>query len=498
MKKFIFIVLVALIWGCDDFLEEKSQSEIRPTTVKDMEKLLEGEAYFTMYEGPVFNTETDIFTDDWKCNMLNIPKSYLDKKLKDRYHFMWDPLMFEEEGGGLDMTFWTVPYNRIKGCNVILEYMDEMSGDEVKKVHLLGEAYTLRGFYYLMLVNFFGLPYNEGNPAEHLGVPLKLVSGVTDEKFKRNSVAECYAQIEKDLLKGAKLMEQGKEKVSALNKRLNYLAGYALLSRMYLYLEDWENVLKCSDLVLNVKNDLVDMRLSNVGVYEGSSPEILWGGACQWYESGNSVKYPYTISGELVGVYQEDVNNAIVDIRGDYINKRRATFLKYGREDIYSDPFTFDHSDYWVSFVFKCNNTFDPVCGGIRVAEMYLNRAEAYIRKYMETGNVEDAKKALEDLNELRRHRFEDGYVDKKISDFTTREELLAFCLRERRRELCGEGNHRWFDLRRTGMPEIKHIYLDENGGQATEYVLEKGDRRYALPIPKEVLKRNSGLVQNN
>ena len=38
------VIIILLLWGltgCSDFLEEKSQSEIRPSTVRDMEKILE-------------------------------------------------------------------------------------------------------------------------------------------------------------------------------------------------------------------------------------------------------------------------------------------------------------------------------------------------------------------------------------------------------------------------------------------------------------------------
>lgn len=102
--KFRFYVLVLLIAcaGCEDLLEEKSQSEIRPSTVKNMEKLLEGEAYFTDSEGPLFNTMTEIFTDNWKSNVLNQTSSYTmyyNQKLAQRYRFAWDPLMFDEGGG---------------------------------------------------------------------------------------------------------------------------------------------------------------------------------------------------------------------------------------------------------------------------------------------------------------------------------------------------------------------------------------------------------------
>lgn len=100
----------------------------------------------------------------------------------------------------------------------------------------------------------------------------------------------------------------------------------------------------------------------------------------------------------------------------------------------------------------------------------------------MEEGNEEYAQLGLNDLNFLRQNRFEaDGYKDMERGDFADGQALLDFCLRERRRELCGEGNHRWFDLRRTGMPEIKHVYIDDDTERKQGiYITE---RRFSLCI---------------
>ena len=159
MRTSIYLILFAwLAAGCESFLEEKSQNEIHPTTVSDMEKLLAGEAYYTLNEGHLFSRVTDVFTDDIACNVVT--KAYLEEKQRGRYRFLWQENMFDDNGWGYDIAIWQVPYSRIKGCNVILEYMDQMDGDEVKREHLRGEAYFLRGFYYFYLTNFFGFPYN--------------------------------------------------------------------------------------------------------------------------------------------------------------------------------------------------------------------------------------------------------------------------------------------------------------------------------------------------
>ena len=488
MKNGLYSLLITLglCYGCSDFLEEKSQSEVRPSTVTDMEKILEGEAYPT--EGYLFGDETFYFTDNIKCdNETNAIEER--KKEKRRWYFTWDPEMFNEAGGGEDITFWSVPYDRIKGCNIVLDYIDGMEGNEIKREYLRGEAYALRGFYYMMLVNFFGMPYTVGNPEQEPGVPLKLVSGVSDELFSRNSVAEVYRRIESDLLEGSRLM-RANDIGLASTYRLTGTAVHGLLSRMYLYMGDWDNVIRYADSVLAVSPELMNLaENTTMRVYDETSVELLWGiSAVNQFSSYvySSHVMAFTVSNDLVNVFGQDVDGGIVDVRGDYSSQRQCSYLVMGSS--WMEP-----GVYWVSHVNKGNAKNTP---GIRTAEVYLNRAEAYCRKYVETGEEDYGILALNDLNEVRRHRFETGYEDKTLESFTTADELLAFCLRERRRELCGECNHRWFDLRRTGMPAIEHefFYKDQPG---TLYRLEEGDSRYVLPIPEEVIRQNPNLSQN-
>lgn len=412
--------------------------------------------------------------------------------------------MFDESGFETsDVSLWYVCYDKIKGCNVILDYLDDMKeGDEGRKEHIRGEAYALRGFYYLMLTNFFGMPYNYGNPEEHTAVPIKLYSGVTTDydELRRASVADCYRQIERDLREGARLMYEHRESQSTKLTRLNYLAAYALLSRMHLYTEDYDSVLAYADSVLQYKDELLDLKANeSVSVYYTKAPvEILW--TMSQYLPLASVTgdpKPYLASDEFLGLYKADIEEEILDLRCAYtpalVAMPLATWVRKGTKYLTLNGVT--QRIPFPAVIIKgsyLNN--DVNTGGIRTAEMYLNRAEVYCRRYVVSGNVSDAQRAIDDLNELREHRFRAGYVNKELNDFATAEELLAFCLRERRRELCAEANHRWFDLRRLGMPELKHTYIDPEDGTKTEYVLFEKSPMYQLPIPEEVVRRNPSL----
>lgn len=81
---------------------------------------------------------------------------------------------------------------------------------------------------------------------------------------------------------------------------------------------------------------------------------------------------------------------------------------------------------------------------------------------------------AITDINTIREKRIENDY---EITA-TNREDALNKVWEERRRELCFE-KHRWFDLRRQGMPELRHIFTNGEVGKNTFYPREVNPTRY-------------------
>ena len=75
-------------------------------------------------------------------------------------------------------------------------------------------------------------------------------------------------------------------------------------------------------------------------------------------------------------------------------------------------------------------------------------------------------------------------------------ENLLNEIRVERRLELCFDG-HRWFDLRRYGMPMITHYFKTKSTDQWEIYTLKEKDPVYTLPIPVLMLENNTALQQN-
>lgn len=518
------IVLLFVSAGCNDFLKESSQSEVRPGTVEELYQVMLGEAYprAADYGGDMVMTYLELLTDNMQSNAVITDNGTLLNLLeKFRPIFSWKKEMYEECALVKGIGTWDLYYKRIGGCNVVLDYLDRVSGDMEKKYNMKGQVLVLRGWWYLQLVNLYGLPYNAGNPEENLGVPLKISMEVTGELLARNTVAEVYAQIEKDLLEGTALLKKHGQETSAW--KMSYLAGQSLLSRMYLYMENWDKAIVYADSVLEVRSGLCDFSgFDDVeeaiegyiddtysGVYNSDvSNELIWmyGSSEEFtiYRDMTSGYYDpaaYTVSEDLVRCF-ERLNDPENDPDEDAGDLRRYYEIV---PDVYFDT---EDNEYpyscWVVKQGRGNGIFSFSCSakGLRTAELYLNRAEASIQKYRETGGADFRAKALSDLNTLRASRFDTRYVDyvpvenRTDLDVGTADKLYAFCLLERRRELMFE-DHRWFDLRRTGMPRLVHTFKAKQSDPEETYVLEASSPHYVLPIPEVVMKDNARLEQN-
>ncbi len=486
-KTFLHIlVLLAITIGlnsCEKFLEEKSQDEIRPTTIADLTALMNGEAYPSTQSGDLY---LNMLTDEVSCNGTEDESSntYISYLNNGAPIFKWDPSMFDGASTALlfDQDSWQKYYEKIMGCNLVKDYVDKVTGTDKEKKAVLGQVLFLRAYYYFKLVNIYGQPYNN-NPTTNLGVPLMLSSIVSNVLPQRNTVAEVYAQIEADLLESADLLKDNYTPSSVF--RVSHLTAYALLSRMYLYMEDFDEAIEYANLVIAEKPDLTLFKayfngtLNNyTGVYDVSaSQEILWVYGANSYKGNNYLipnngslrsgqTIPYTVSETLLNLYDP------LDLRSTFY------FAKFNGV-VYN--------------IIKCGSSITTYGDeGMRLAEVYLNRAEALIRR----GQANDLTQALSDLNTLRISRYDtrnDAYVPVLESHLT--DGLLAFCKEERRRELCLEEGHRWFDMKRWG-EGATHVFKAVDGGEST-YTLQPGSLLYALPIPHTAMNNNGILVQN-
>ncbi|WP_442589169.1 RagB/SusD family nutrient uptake outer membrane protein [Pedobacter sp. AW31-3R] len=497
---YCLILLCTVFGSCKKFLAEYSQDEIRPTTTADLSALMYSDAY--PYNVP-FDT-FDMLTDDVLCNgaakgYQDVPVGTYVTALQDGMAmFKFDPMMFEAQSiipTGADV--YSSYYNKIKGCNVVIDYLDKVSGTETEKNAILGQCLFLRAFYYLKLVTTYGLPYSgDGvNPETNLGVPLVISSQVKDGGLKRNTLKEVYDQIEVDLLKSTDLLNANFEPPSSF--RVGAPTANALLSRFYLYRglnSDWDKSIDYANRVLAIRSSLTQMstffstgNFVSQGIYLSTSPEVLWGygssttiNSKPYFPDNMGYYPPYAVSTSLSSLYDRG-NGTGSTYEGDL--RYRSYFITYfnGNEFLYKANKAPQNASYGGK--------------GLRVAEVYLNRAEAYVKRFVQSGNLADRTAALADLNQLRRSRFDTRNVAYAPVEITDGNELFKFCQDERRRELCLEDGHRWVDIKRWGL-SVTHNFIGTDDS-STQHILPANSPLYALPIPYFAFLSNPDLVQN-
>lgn len=436
---------MTMLGACSDFLEEQSQDEVIVRTVTDFSQFLLGSAY----DMRNCNEILYLLDDDVELEEKQYYGGDNANAINYYGYFTWQPDMWERWYKITDA--YVSIYGQLKGVNATLDGIDDATGSDVERDYVKAEALGLRGFYYFMLVNLYGEPYSHNKQA--LGVPLKLTAGLVENGIERNTVEEVYTQIVKDLTASAGLFDKHPKR--GRNYRFNQTCAYIMLSRVYLYMEQWVDAEKAATKAIETAEGLTDYTtLTSLTTASYNNSEV------EWIYGMGQVRGGYRPSQDLYGCFED----------GD---SRKKFWFSDGWSGFTTPK---KQGDYAASASAPTNT--------LRISEAYLNRAEAYVQ--MEGG----AAKALADLNTLRRHRIA-GY-----QDVTEATDLLQEVRTERRRELCFD-EHRWFDLRRYGMPAITHRYKAAKEDTWLTFTLKEKDPLYTLPFSNLVMMNNNRLEQN-
>jgi len=366
-------------------------------------------------------------------------------------------------------TFWLSAYKVIQRANLILEKLVNLPDGDIKN-NFEGQALAARGIAHFDLVKFYaGLPAQGAN--SDLGVPY-VTSVDPTLKPARDTVAETYNSILADLNAALNLIAEDNGR-GFLNKSvLN-----ALLSRIHLYMGDWTKVIETSNAVTGAVATNEEFLSIWKDSFEGSviwkiittEPDDVSIGVAWFQESPDGIRSEYNVDKSLYDLYADnDIRKAAYFETSDFAGVTYNHIIKYrGRET---------------------GNANEVDVKVIRYAEVLLNKAEAQF----ETG---DESGALTTLDELRVNRY---------AEFESPEEMGmalsdAIAL-ERRLELAFEG-HRFFDLKRKGLPCVRSNFgdaADGSGEQAEFKELPANDHRWNMAIGTGEINANSNMVQNS
>jgi len=380
--------------------------------------------------------------------------------------------------------FWNDSYKLIYSANRIIERIKD--GESPVLDQIKGENLFLRAMAHFNLMRFFARPYPQGEG--NLGIVLK--DNTKLDFPARSTVKEVYDFMISDLLKSAELMTVNKNACFASKE-----VAFALLSRIYLYKEDNENAIIYANKVLESSRYHLldtDQYKTYFTFVPENNPETIF--AFRNNIVNNS-------KGTLGGMYYNDpitqttgfgqigASLAYAELLDKYPEDARHSFIQRQLEP---DGSQLEQNGVPVIYVLKYNfqegetNLSSPVY--LRLAEMYLNRAEANAK----LGNLQQA---LDDVNIIRtRAGIPDAglYTLDDLKDHTS---VLEVVLEERRLELAFEG-HRSFDLFRNNLPMIR-AYPGFHGTNNFDHEVQPNDPRIIYFIPENETNVNPNLDQN-
>lgn len=544
LKYFICFCLLISFAACD--LDQIPSDTIPSETVLNSEKGIEqatiGQYYNLMIEQTIRGAGNWQYNFPRAIDLVNLQGD--DMMITNSYGDLTSFNQYTPESrlvdGKFNLCLWATFFKNIAVCNKVIKEVEPVNANKKK---LVGENHYLRALWYLSLSRIYGKPYTHGR--DNLCVPLR-INPNSYELQARATVGEVYDQIISDLKEAANLMP-----TVNLHSRPSKEAAYALLSRVYISMCDptdsnTENFADSTILYANLAINSGKFILTPTASYFGSATKRListpvgtpvnhyFSRAAVESESvfalgitASSVKildrgkmWLNPLAGGGFGQYNasEYYRNILAsdenDLRSNFIEPRYKANPSTGTipwldattgkptiwQDKGYDQYNVNKFAYWKSNAFTADIVFQ------RIAEVYLNRAEAYAKK-VGFGKTQFTQNALDDVNMIR-NRAKAKPIN-SVAEYTTiyptnpgnpvdlgqtpqTATLLDVVLNERFLELAWEFN-RSVDIFRNK----RNMYRNFPGPFTNKAIVLWTNNRIIAPIPLEELNANSKLVQN-
>lgn len=473
MKKIILGLALAsagVFSSCSDFLTEepklKQSNELTFATYDNLDKATAG-LYAAMQSDSWYDGDFTLKAELRAGNAKN-PKNATGS---GRYR---EDTQWNYNESSTETNFWTYAYYTIARANNVINNLDGKTSAEVSQQqinNLKAEALFMRALCHFDLVITFCQPYNYNvTDDDKLGVPVCLVT--ENGKPARNTKQEVYNQVVADLTEAEGLISDDYTRSDADDAAavVSKPAIQALLSRVYLYMEEWQKSADYATKVINSGKYNLASGADYVAMFTAATAPK--GGEIIFEVYGSNKNEYWDNSGWAHLSYITTKGGS-----GD-VCATKDLFDLYAAGDIRKTMFDEDNGDYYPTKYAGKAGASVPCWNNIpvlRLSEMYLNRAEAIINGASVSGTTAES-----DLKTLASHRGATAEAATKAGVFT-----------ERRKELAFEGQL-VYDYARTNT-SIKRTDFDEVKNKDVTFP----GTMWAMPIPKRECDANPNMVQN-
>ncbi|HAO07931.1 RagB/SusD family nutrient uptake outer membrane protein [Chryseobacterium mucoviscidosis] len=351
-------------------------------------------------------------------------------------------------------SLWTTTYSQLYNINSIIEGVENSENLSLEvKNRLKGEALFMRALLHLYLVQSYGpVPY------------VNTTSYEVNQSIGKSDITSVYGLCKADLQASVNLLPAT---FSAGNRIYpTKMAAYTVLARIAYYEKNWEEAVQYSSMVIGNTLYKIETDLNKVFLKDGT-------GSIFQLLPFNSTSS--TSQGNVFILNTAPPTN--VALRQDFVNEfesgdgRKAAWIGQKSDSqgkIYYYPYKYKQ--------YSTSTSSTEYSVVLRIEELYLIRAEAYIHK-----NQNDL--AVNDLNKIRNRA---GLPS--LTNTTDQSFLKNAVIKERRAELFTEFGHRFFDLRQHNLLDI--VMTGKKPNWKPYFRL--------LPLPEKELLLNPNLNPQN
>ncbi len=503
MKKHLVIIIAILflISSCKKFLDEQPQGPY-PTAAFFQTESHAKLAVNACYEPLSFANSnnrlwvvTDVVSND--AVKGGFPGDQAEIELIDNF-------LIYEDNGNIE-TIWSIYYEGVSRCNMVLKYVPDIDMDNALQNRILGEAYFLRGYFYFQLCNIFG------------NIPLVLEPLLPIDMQVPNSLQEdVYLHIESDFISAFDYMEdalQANPNVYPSGEigRATPGAAKALLAKTYLFEEKWSDAASTAEEVTAYGYLLMPVYQHNFNVIFDNNNEQIFqvqhmseespvqgSRLNQWLAPREQNGYGFDEPTQNFVDEFEMTEDSVYDPRLDYTVGRAG--------HIWFDDIEYDTS--WSSTGYNQKKSLQPLSeipastkgdadlnfSVIRYAEVLLIQAEALCE-------MNNTSEAIIYLNKVRQRARECYLYDENLSGYgtipegllpdvtTTDQVVLLAAIRHERRVELGFESMRYYDIIRYGREYAESAFSDKDN---FDYDVHK-----VFPIPQSEIETNKNIKQN-
>lgn len=467
------ILSAGLFTSCSDFLtEEPKQEQSNELTFATFDGVNKAAAaMYGMFQSDAWYDGEFTLMSELRCGNAKNPTSVPGS---GRYRSDTQWIYSDHSTSPL----WSYAYYTIARANNVINNLDDKVGVDATQQqvnNVKAEALFIRALCYFDLVITYCQPYNyNATEDDKMGVPLVLVT--ENGKPARDSKENVYNQIVADLLQAESIMADDYVRSGVTDKAATPTkpAIQALLSRVYLYMNKWQEAANYATKVINNKKyelapaDAYAAMFSAATAPEGGEIifEVYGSDKNEYWDNSGWAHLPFITTTDDQGSH------------GD-VCATKDLYDLYSEGDVRKSMFKQHGNDYFPTKYSGKPKDSDPKYTNVpilRLSEMYLNRAEAIIN-----GASIQGVTAESDLRKIATVR------GASQTAAATKQGVFD----ERRRELAFEG-HITADYARCNKSMTRKDFDDSKNKDVAfpSYM-------WALPIPNRERTANPNVAQN-